>query len=433
MKTWASRAMALVRGLAAAVVVGLVWMVQERLAMANAMDAVMSLNAVYAKAEGDTETQLWSLREAVGWNPDDYHAQYQLGSYYIEQKEAELAQAAYEACLELSPGHLGALLGLADIYTRAGDFGRAMEFVDRARAVAPTSWRVYLSAGTCASGRGDYDEAIELLEIAGRFARVEQIGVYNQLANTYLLSGDSKKALETAAKSLNTKKDNPYAVLIKGKALNSLGRFTEAIVVLENAVARFEKDPVQQCDARLQLAEAFSETGRWLAASEILRDEVRKFGTVPQVREPAAALSQSIALQLSAANSPADQSAAIRCNLGFAYAAMGMLEEAHMQFGEAEAVGVRLEPACSWAHAETLLRLDRPEEAAVRYQASLAKGTAPVQMRLGFAEALTRLRRIEEAKLQYQLVLQSYTLTPEERTQITELAAALDEPEPPAQ
>lgn len=392
--------------------------------LAGGMNAFLKSNASDAKAEDDWETHQWSIEEAVAWNPHDYHGLYRLGFKCMQRGEPEQARELYLACLENSPGHLGALLGLSELHLSTGEFDRARELLERARTVAPTSWRVYVSSGMIESRAGNHDQALALLETAERFARKPEPSIYNQMALALLLKGDGEGAVRAANRSLDAAPGDGEALLVKGKALALLERFEDAAEVLRAAARRLKNSRIQRTDARLHLAGALLETGAVLQASELVRDEVRASPNETPVRVTGDRLLRRIDERLAAADS-VGRLGEVRCNLGFAYAALGRLEEAIAQFEAAARTGEELEAACVWAHAESLMRMERAEEAVARYKTAIAMGGAPVQMRLGFAEALTRAGRTRDAYMQYVLLLRGHDLDDEERAKVEALMKGL--------
>lgn len=412
--------------LAVAAVSVAVLALQMPVAFSSSMSDILTMNATDAKIHDDLETHRWSIEEAIRWNPHDYHALYRLGYYHAERKEFERAREVYESCIEKSPGHLGALLGLADIYTRAGEFDRAREMAERALHVAPTSWRAFLAAGMIESRSGELDEALRLLKKADRFARGPESGVYNQMGLAYLLAGDGEHALRSAERSLRLNRKDAEALLVKGKALALLGRPEESVPVLRLAIHHAAGDARQVSDARLHLAGALVETGAVLESSELVRDEVRESAELMPVRQTATRVLRRLDARLSEDTLPAETLGEVQCNIGFAYAAMGTLEDAADHFEAAESSGAPLEASCIWAHAETLMRLDRTEDAIARYETAISMGPAPVQMRLGLAEALTEAGRTGDARMQYLLLLRGHDLSDEERARIEALNEELN-------
>lgn len=420
-----SRLSRVLRTLVVAIIAAGVLWVYLPLALGSGMGAILSRNATEAKAKDDLETHAWSMEESVRWNPHHYHALYRLGFHHADKKEYDRAQEVLEACIESAPGHLGALLGLADIYTRDGDYEKARAMTERALHVAPTSWRAHLSAGMIESRAGDQKTALLHLEKADHFARSSQSDVFIQMGIIHLLEADADRALISANRALAMKRHDPGAMLVKGKALVLLGRFEESIDVLRTAARGSNDDATQRSDARLHLAGALIESGHFLEPSELVRDEVRESPAVPHVRATAERLLSRLNALLAESKLEVEVAGEVQCNLGYAYAAMGTLDPAATHFEAARLTGAELESSCVWAHAETLLRLERAEEAIERYETAIAMGTAPVQMRIGLTEALIRAGRIEDARMQYLVMTRGHTLTEDEQARVEALGEQL--------
>lgn len=411
--------------LAVAAVAIVVVVFQVRVALAVGMSALLNQNAIDAKSQDDYATQRWSVEQMVEWNPHNYHTLYRLGYSYLKTGELDKAREMYEATIQKSPGHLGGLVGLADLYGRAGEFDKARAMAQRALHVAPTSWRATMTAGMVESRARNVDEALTWFEKADRFARAPQPAVYNQIALAHLLNGDGESALHWADRSLAIDDADAEALLAKGKALALLNRYDEAAAACRSAAERSEDGSLAYVDARLHLAGALVEAGRLLEPSEIVRDDVRAAPQEQAVRDTAARVLDRLNAQLAAAEQPADLAGEVQCNIGFAYAAMGMLDDAHVHFKAAELSGADLGAPCIWAHAETLLRLGRAGDAIERYETALAMGPGPPQMRIGYFEALIEAGRIDDARMQHALLTRGVELSEPLRERVDALAERL--------
>ncbi len=86
----------------------------------------------------DVETREKAARQIVAINPNDIATRFRLAGYLREQYKYDGAIAQYEAILSLDPRNIDALIGLGDCYVPKTQYDRALEYYNRALALAPT-------------------------------------------------------------------------------------------------------------------------------------------------------------------------------------------------------------------------------------------------------------------------------------------------------
>ncbi|MFN3346457.1 MAG: tetratricopeptide repeat protein, partial [Candidatus Bipolaricaulaceae bacterium] len=87
---------------------------------------------------GDVETREKAARQIVAINPNDVATRFRLAGYLREQYKYDGAIAQYEAILGLDPQNIDALIGLGDCYVPKTQYDRALEYYNRALALATT-------------------------------------------------------------------------------------------------------------------------------------------------------------------------------------------------------------------------------------------------------------------------------------------------------
>jgi|AntRauTorckE5430_2_1112549.scaffolds.fasta_scaffold01410_7 hypothetical protein len=98
----------------------------------------------------------------------------------------------------------------------------------------------YLKEGIGYHDDGDYDLAISAYQKALELDPKSALANY-EIAMTYFQTGDHKNALKYSSKALKVKNDNPVpAIVIKGSALDMLGKTEKSIEFLEKAIAEHE-------------------------------------------------------------------------------------------------------------------------------------------------------------------------------------------------
>lgn len=116
----------------------------------------------------------------------------------------ERATRAYEAVLELDPGHAGALEALARLRETSGDANAALQAIEQlaAKATSPEAKaEQFLRAAKLLEQRGDRDGAIERYKLA-LDANPEDSGTAAQLRAAYVARGDVNAALQLIEREL---------------------------------------------------------------------------------------------------------------------------------------------------------------------------------------------------------------------------------------
>src|SRR4030042_1290905 len=94
------------------------------------------LGQVYEKME-DYPNSAASYEKATKINPDSFKDFFSLGRVYRMMKELTKAGDAYVRACEIDPNHLQAHLSAAKCYMELENYGSALKFGERARALDP--------------------------------------------------------------------------------------------------------------------------------------------------------------------------------------------------------------------------------------------------------------------------------------------------------
>ncbi len=105
---------------------------------------------------GDVETREQAARRIVELKPDDISTRFRLAGYLRDQYKYDGAIAQYEAILKLDPQNIDALIGLGDCYVPKTQYDRALDYYNRALALATASEKkleIYGKIITCEEQR----------------------------------------------------------------------------------------------------------------------------------------------------------------------------------------------------------------------------------------------------------------------------------------
>ena len=122
-------------------------------------------------------------------DPDNTEALSALAAAYASAKEYEKASAVLMRLLEIEPGELRHYTDLANVYTAAGDYEKALETLESAKSLDSSS-SVYAAAARSAEG----DKAIGLWKKVIERSP-SYVNAYESLADLYAARGDYTDAL----------------------------------------------------------------------------------------------------------------------------------------------------------------------------------------------------------------------------------------------
>ncbi len=310
-------------------------------------------------------------------SPRDFRWPYLLG--YLAQTEGRLedAIALYERSLAIVPGVSPAYVRLATCYAELGQAARAEWLYREALRVDPTSSAAQAGLGELLASTDRAGESVRLLESA-LAESPDANRLYYPLALAYRKLGREDEARELVARkgivgirpadpvidSLVELKTGERAFLLRGQAAFRAGRYQDAVVAFERAVAA---NPTS-VSASVNLGTALGAAGEKDKAVEVFREVV--------------------------ALAPGNETA--QFNLGMLLAAAGALADAETHLKEAALLapadtGIRL------ALARVLAASGKPGQAALHFGAVAEADPANLAARLGEADALAESGRHEEA------------------------------------
>lgn len=205
---------------------------------------VLDLEATLHEEKGDLETALALRRRAVERRAS-WQRLYNLARTAQLLGREELARESLDRLLELAPDHRLALSQLARLELLAGRFVRADELYTRLTRDSPSTSSL-TNLGVARLYRGDFDGALRSLEAALERAP-DHPQILLNLADAHLLGGDTTTAerlyRRTADRTANDPAaDTPALLTVRAQALAHLGRHSEAVEAVLEAVSQSPDD-----------------------------------------------------------------------------------------------------------------------------------------------------------------------------------------------
>lgn len=234
-----------------------------------------------APVELSTERVIARLQERIRRNPQDTTAHARLGLAYLQRirESADAsryvqAEAAFEEALRRDPQQLDALLGQGMLALARHQFGEALGWGERARAINPYRPQVYGIIADAQVELGRYEEAAATLQTmvdlrpdlssysrisylrelhgdtAGAIAAMRQavaagnpasegtLWAQVQLGHLYFNSGDWQRAEESYGHALRVRPGYIYALAGVARVRAAQGRYAEAIATYRGIVER---------------------------------------------------------------------------------------------------------------------------------------------------------------------------------------------------
>lgn len=205
---------------------------------------ILDLEATLHEEKGNLETALVLRRQAVD-RRTSWQRLYNLARTAQLLGRDELARESLARLLELAPDHRLALSQLARLELLAGRFVRADELYTRLTQDSPRASSL-TNLGVARLYRGDLDGALRALEAALERAP-DHPQILLNLADSHLLRGDTTTAQElyrrTAARTAtDPAADTPALLTVRAQALAHLGRHSEAVEAVLEAVSQSPDD-----------------------------------------------------------------------------------------------------------------------------------------------------------------------------------------------
>lgn len=222
----------------------------EKLKAAELMPEATSLAAELAQTYlrlHDFENALKMCRRLVDADPDDPTRWLVLGLVYKELERYDEATAAYDKAIALDPGNVQGYIQLVQTAVETNDFVTAVDWCNKLIEIRPNSSALYVQLGMNLARINDLEAARDALEralrIDGAAPRARDL-----LGVVYLELGENANAQEQFRALLASDPTNAQAALYLAAATARLGRYAEALALL---------DKVEEKDAPYLLKRAY--------------------------------------------------------------------------------------------------------------------------------------------------------------------------------
>jgi tetratricopeptide (TPR) repeat protein len=213
-------------------------------------DALIRQTRVAGNA-GLTQQAERVLKAALREDPKNYDVLRMQGSLYLSQHRFAEAAAVAEKCRAIRPDDPVNYGVLGDAHLELGDYDEAFDAFDRMMQLRPGA-ASYARVAYARELQGNLNGALESMRLAADASDggdVEAIAWYHaQVAELYLKLNKPVDAMRECAIASSAFPGHPFAVVGYAKALETMGKLSEARALLEDLVG---KSPTPDVHARL--------------------------------------------------------------------------------------------------------------------------------------------------------------------------------------
>lgn len=204
----------------------------------NSEEIFVMLAGFYEKLN-DIDMAIINWEKAADINPKQYLYFYNLGVLFSKLKCIQNAISSYRKCLLVKPDFVEALINIATLYKET-DLNVALEFVIKAREIAPNEKNVILNLAQIYIDLSKNKECIELLN---DFVKNNLCSdAYSLLGKNYMDLGEYNLALDNYNKALEIEPENCNYLHCKAIALKYLGKTKDAKKILEKLLKKNPND-----------------------------------------------------------------------------------------------------------------------------------------------------------------------------------------------
>jgi GWxTD domain-containing protein len=147
---------------------------------------------------------------------NQFYFYYQLAGQYAKLGLDDQAEANYARGFGQNPGYKEGVLEYARFLVGARKYDRALEIIENLKDFQPGRFEYFLVKGLATMGRGDYPQAIRLLQEANKVYNSDTV-LLNALGACYLKTGQKAQALEAyrASLKLNAKQEDVQKIIVE--------------------------------------------------------------------------------------------------------------------------------------------------------------------------------------------------------------------------
>lgn len=201
--------------------------------------------------KGDYDASLVGFKETLKVNPKNPNASKLLGAAYLQLKQYDQAEKAYQNFLAEFPGdkdgQVGGNLNLAKAYLLEKKFDLAVPALQKVLAIQPRQFEALNNLGGAYFQLGKYTEAADAWKKASASFRTdsdakEKAGVYKYLGYSYYRLGRLQDAVDSYQTSLKSAPDDPDVLYNLGVAELDRARYDSAAEAFQKAFAKNSGD-----------------------------------------------------------------------------------------------------------------------------------------------------------------------------------------------
>ena len=182
------------------------------------------------------EEAIQDAQAVLDTDPDHWHSLIQIINALVPMGRLLDAEARARDLIQLAPEEPRALFAASDFHRSGDRLDQALELVDKALRIDADSQRAHHLRGLVLFDMKDYSRASEELRwIASH--RPNSVSVHCRLADSLLLSGEWKEAIDVAELLIKIDPTHSHADYVRGQALIELGRFADATAAFDKLLS----------------------------------------------------------------------------------------------------------------------------------------------------------------------------------------------------
>ena len=279
----ASAASALAGRLDRAAVAGLLQALRDeyRLVRIRSVAALAALPAEALPTEADRQAfnqAVAEFKKAMTARPDDWASHANLGNFYLERKQYQLAADSYELAFRLEPRAAAAMVNASMAYANLKRNEEAEKCLRRALRADPTNPGAHFNLGLLMAELGRPDQAEQSLRNALKFDPKMAAAAYN--LGVLLSSRNIGEAAEFCLQAHRLAPGEPKYAHAAAFFLVKQGNVAAAVEVLRGIIDRQQAD----ADCYFLLAEILRRSGQPKAAAAVYRQALQQFRLPEQVQ-----------------------------------------------------------------------------------------------------------------------------------------------------
>jgi tetratricopeptide (TPR) repeat protein len=214
----------------------------------NLLDAGVA--AAFDKAAGE-------FKATLSARPDHWASYYNMGSFYLSQRDYRQAAAFFETAIRLQPRSIQPYVNISFAYNALGLNDKAEQSLRKACELEPKSLEANLNLGLLLGEMGRFEEAGTYLRKAEKLDPKSAVAVYN-LGIIDAQSGRMPSAVDYLGRAYKLQPENPQYGYSLAFYLYQTGKTSDSIDILQRIV----RQNASYVDAILLLGDIYLEQGK---------------------------------------------------------------------------------------------------------------------------------------------------------------------------